>query len=82
MKYSAKDIRFNIYGKILYVTIMGVPEENIIVKNLSKKNKIGKIELLGGEVKVKWNQNEEHLEIGKPESVPNKIALVYKVFLD
>ncbi|MBP1618125.1 MAG: alpha-L-fucosidase [Bacteroidetes bacterium] len=81
IQYTAKDIRFNQNGKILYVTAMGEPEENIAVKNLAKQVKIKKIELLGSKEKVKWNQSDERLEIVKPTVNPNKIALVYKVSL-
>lgn len=84
IKFTAKDIRFNQKGKILYVTLMGTPDENIIVKNLSavdKKNKIAKIELLGSKEKIKWNQDAERLQIDKPVAVPNAIATVFKVYL-
>ena len=82
IKFSAKDIRFNRNGKVLYVTIMGEPTENIMVKNLNKKVQIKKIELLDSKEKVKWSQNEQQLEIIKPDLVPNKIAVVYKVYLE
>lgn len=82
IKFSAKDIRFNRNGKVLYVTIMGEPTENIMVKNLNKQVQIKKIELLDSKEKVKWSQNEQQLEIIKPDLVPNKIAVVYKVYLE
>jgi alpha-L-fucosidase len=81
-KYSAKDIRFNQKGNILYVTLMGVPDENIKIKNLGRsvfKNRISGIELLGSTEKIKWVQNSEWLEIEKPSSIPNNIALVFKI---
>lgn len=83
VKYSAKDIRFNQNGKILYVTLMGVPEENIVVKNLgtaTEASKIKNIELLGSKEKVKWTRNSNGLVIEKPAIAPNQIALVYKVY--
>ncbi|HNW51627.1 MAG TPA: alpha-L-fucosidase [Prolixibacteraceae bacterium] len=82
IKFTAKDIRFNQNGKLLYVTVMGEPTENILVKNLNKQVQIKKIELLGSKEKVKWSQNEQQLEIEKPSSVPNKIAIVYIVTMD
>lgn len=81
VKLTAKDIRFNQKGNILYVSILGEPETNILVKNLNKQVSIKKIALLGSKEKVKWNQNGERLEIEKPDVAPNKIALVYKVVL-
>ena len=79
IKFTANDIRFNQNGKVLYVTVMGEPTGNISVKSLSNQVKIKKIELLGSKEKVKWSQTNEKLEIEKPGSVPNKIAIVYKV---
>jgi alpha-L-fucosidase len=85
IKFTSKDIRFNQNGNILYVTVMGVPEGNILIKNLGASTsleKLNKIELLGSKEKVKWNQDEERLEIEKPNAVPNAIAIVYKVYLN
>ncbi len=81
IKFTAKDIRFNQNGKVLYVTVMGEPDSNTIVKNLSNKVKIKKIEMLGSKNKVNWNQNNKELVIEKPSAIPNKIAIVYKVIL-
>lgn len=85
VKFTAKDIRFNQKGRVIYITIMGELNENIIVKNLNDsngKNKIAKIELLGGKEKIKWSQNADYLRIQKPGAVPNVIATVFKVYLE
>jgi alpha-L-fucosidase len=82
IKFTSRDIRFAQYGKILYATVMGVPGENVIIKNFGSSTllaKIAKVELLGSKEKVKWTQNADRLEIEKPVSMPNEIALVYKV---
>lgn len=79
-KFTSKDIRFNQKGKVLYVSLLGQPEENILIKHLNKNIRIKKIELLGSKENVKWEQTNEHLEIAKPMVNPNKIALVYKVY--
>lgn len=86
-KLTAKDIRFNKNGNVLYVTIMGVPAESVIVKSLGtsaelKHNKIKKIELLGSKEKIKWSQSAGNLKIEKPASIPNEIAAVFKVYLE
>ncbi|HEY6502609.1 MAG TPA: alpha-L-fucosidase [Chitinophagaceae bacterium] len=84
VKFNAKDIRFNKNRNVLYVTVMGVPEENIIVKSLGsskEQSKIAKIELLGSKAELKWNQNVNFLEINKPSSVQDSIAAVFKVTL-
>ncbi|MBO9684277.1 MAG: alpha-L-fucosidase, partial [Flavisolibacter sp.] len=68
IKFSGKDIRFNQKGKILYVTLMGVPNEDITIKSLSTtQNKIRKVELLGSKEKLKWKQNADGLRIEKPK---------------
>ena len=84
-KYTAADIRFNRKGdKVLYVTLLGIPEEDVIVKALGSKTaqntrKIKSVTLLGSEEKVNWNQSKETLSITKPADIPSPEALVYKV---
>jgi alpha-L-fucosidase len=83
IKLTAKDIRFNTKGNILYVTVMGTPAENILIKNLGASRapeKIKKIEMLGSKEKVRWTHDKQALEIIKPTSVPDGIAVVYKVY--
>ena len=81
VKLSARDLRFNQKGRILYVTVMGVPEEDILVKSLAFTEKsISRIELLGSKEAVRWNQSVEGLKITKPGKAPNNIALVYKLY--
>jgi alpha-L-fucosidase len=82
VKYSGKDLRFNQKGNVLYVTTLGVPGANTIVKNLGSSNetrKIVNIELLGSKEKLEWKQSAEQLQITPLASIPNNIALVYKV---
>ena len=84
-KYTAADIRFNKKGdKVLYVTLLGIPEEDIVVKALGSKTaqntrKIKSVSLLGSEETVSWNQSKETLTITKPADIPSPEALVYKV---
>jgi alpha-L-fucosidase len=82
VKYSDKDIRFNQKGNIIYATIMGVPTGDIHIKMLGSKNekvKIRNIEMLGSKEKLSWNQNTDSLEINKPKTIPNEIAVVLKI---
>ncbi len=84
IKFTSKDIRFNQNGNILYVTIMGAPTENIRISNLGSiknKSKIKKIELLGSKEKLTWKISGDYLEISKPQTIPNSIALVFKVYM-
>lgn len=82
--YTEKDIRYNQKGNILYATVMGVPTEDISLKALAEnigKQKIKKIELLGSQEKLSWKINPGSLVIRKPNSIPNNIAVVFKIFL-
>lgn len=84
-KYSAKDIRFNRKGdKVLYVTLLGVPTEDITVKALGSRTaqnsrKIKNVTMLGSSDKVVWAQAQNGLTITCPASVPASEAVVYKV---
>ena len=85
LKYSAADIRFNKKGdKVLYVTLMGIPEEDVVVRALGSKTgqntrKIKSVTLLGSDEKLAWTQTKENLTIAKPADVPSPEALVFKV---
>ena len=82
VKFSAKDIRFNQNGKILYVTTLGIPDADITIKSVSKQKgnpAIKSVKLLGSNEKISWNQNTDGLLIKKPRTSPNNIALVYKI---
>jgi alpha-L-fucosidase len=81
MKFSAMDIRFNQNDKTLYATILGVPTENIRIKSLgkSKEFKITKVELLGSKEKISWKQEADFLIIEPPKTIPNSIAIVFKI---
>src|SRR6185436_18761895 len=84
VKYSGKDLRFNQKGNVLYVTTLGIPDANIMIKNLGTSKETGaitKVEFLGSKEKVKWTRTADQLQIDKTADVPNKIALVYKVYL-
>ena len=82
MKFTAKDIRFNLKGNVLYATLMGVPEEQITINKLGKSvasKSIKRITLLGSNEKLRWKQEADKLIIEKPVKVPNDIALVFKI---
>jgi alpha-L-fucosidase len=81
-KYNGQDIRFNQKGKFLYATTLGVPEGKTIIKSLGKNQKSGiikKVQAMGSNEKMSWKQTGESLIIEKPKSIPNKIAVVFKI---
>lgn len=66
------------------VFVLGTPEENITLKALGKtkgNGKVKRIEVLGSKEKISWKQNADSLVIQKPNSIPNKIAVVFKICL-
>ena len=85
LKYGSADIRFNQKGdKVLYVTVMGVPETDITVRALGaktaqNKRKIKSVTLLGSDEKVAWTQAADQLTIARPGDIPSPEAIVYKV---
>lgn len=82
VKLSANDIRYNQKGNLLYATLLGVPSNNICLKSLGKKgnkSKIKNIEILGSKEKLSWKQYSDSLVIIKPKTIPNDIAIVFKI---
>ncbi|MBN2807489.1 MAG: alpha-L-fucosidase [Prolixibacteraceae bacterium] len=81
--FTEKDIRYNQKGNVLYATVMGQITEDVLLKafaDASGEMKIEKIELLGSDEKLTWNQHDESLVIKKPKLVPNTIAAVFKIY--
>lgn len=83
--FTGKDIRFNQKGNVLYATILGVPEGQIILKSLGKTSPastIRKIEVLGSSEKLSWKQQTDSLVINPIQNIPNKMAVVLKILMD
>ncbi|HJV77706.1 MAG TPA: alpha-L-fucosidase [Paludibacter sp.] len=81
-KLGGKDIRYTQKGNVIYATVLGVPTEDISLKSFGENKgnaKIKKIEMLGSKEKLSWKLNPEDLVIRKPNSIPNKIAVVFKI---
>lgn len=86
VKMTSNDIRFNQKGKVLYVTVLGVPTESVLVKSLGKNSQVFKgrvrgVELLGSKEKLTWKQEQDALVIQKPSEFPTSEAVVFKVLL-
>jgi alpha-L-fucosidase len=81
-KYSEKDIRFNQKDNVLYATLMDAPTTKVCIKSLGKsknKEKIKSIKVLGSKEKLSWKQYPDSLVIEKPKTIPNNIAVVFKI---
>jgi alpha-L-fucosidase len=84
IKFSAKDIRYNQNGKVLYATLLGTPDGTVSLKSLGKTKANGvvkRIEVLGSREKISWKQNTDSLVIEKPKTVPNDMAVVFKIYM-
>jgi alpha-L-fucosidase len=84
IKFSAKDIRYNQNGKVLYATLLGTPEGTVSLKSLGKTKGNGvvkRIEVLGSKEKISWKQNADSLVVQKPNQSPNSTAVVFKIYL-
>ena len=83
--YSAEDIRFNKKGdNVLYVTVLGIPEGDISVKSLGTKagladKKIKSVTMLGSTEKLSWKQNDDALDINRPDMSCITCIPVFKV---
>jgi len=84
-KLTSKDIRFTQKENIIYAIIMSWPEDgNVLIKSLAKgnpnlKNKIARIDLLGGE-KLKFTSDTEGLKLTILEKKKSEMPLVLKIY--
>jgi len=67
MKLGAQDIRFTAKDDALYIYVLGMPEGDITIKSLGLNaelgKKVAKIDLLGSNDRIDWNQNADALTI-------------------
>ncbi len=82
--YTAEDVRFTMKGDILYAILLGIPQNNVQIKSLGTAagllpKPIRQITLLGSSKPVQWSQTTEALMITKPETMPNDVAIVFKI---
>ncbi len=84
-----RDIRFtrNKKGNVVYVIVLGWPEgDSFKVNSLgltasTNPGKIGKVELLGSNEQLSWNQSNQSLTVKKPSEKPCDYAYALKVSL-
>jgi len=85
MAYTAEDIRFTVKDNVLYAICLDFPEDSkVMVKTLAKGSeyfdgKIRKVEMLGSEGKIQWEQTEEGLLVELPAEKPCEYAFALKV---
>jgi alpha-L-fucosidase len=84
--FTADDFRFTTKGDALYAIELGAPTNGVSIKSLGKSAKlldqpIKKIELLGSDEKMEWQQNDAALVISQPKNKTDSIANVFKITL-
>ena len=79
-KLGEKDIRFtrNKTNTVIYAIVLGWPSEPITVKSLglsaaTTPGKIGRVELLGTDVRLDWKQPADALQVQLPKSYRPKV---------
>ncbi|MFI3321551.1 MAG: alpha-L-fucosidase [Rikenellaceae bacterium] len=80
--YTPKDIRYtrDKASKVVYATAMGIPTEDILLREIAKSGKTVKsIELLGSKEKIQWKQAADALTISKPDFSTSHILPVFKI---
>jgi alpha-L-fucosidase len=81
---TAADFRFTSKGNTLYAIELGWPTNAVTIKSLGTAAKlltrpIGKVELLGSNETLDWQQTGDALVIQPPKHEPSDIAIVFKV---
>jgi alpha-L-fucosidase len=82
--FTAEDIRFTKKGDILYAIVLGKPEEALKIVSLGKNaglldKPISKIQLLGSDEELKWEQEQDALIIECPHKIPSNAAIAFKI---
>ncbi len=83
-KFTEKEIRFMVKGKVLYAHVLGWPSESsVMIKSLATKSAyfdgtISTVEILGTG-KVKYERTTEGLKIQLPTKKPNPISFTIKI---
>jgi alpha-L-fucosidase len=81
--FNAKDIRFTKKGEIVYAITLGLPRANTVILSMGSKTGNGiieKIEMVGSNEKIGWQQKEDALIIEPSEEYPSKNAVAYRIY--
>ncbi|GAJ00451.1 unnamed protein product, partial [marine sediment metagenome] len=85
MAYTAEDIRFTVKDNVLYAICLDFPEDSkVMVKTMAKGSeyfdgKIRKVEMLGTEGKIQWEQTDKGLQVELPSEKPCEHAFTLKL---
>ena len=81
---TASDVRFTCKKDTLYAFVMGWPQKQAIIPNLSATGpcasaKIERIELLGYKGPLNWTRDDNALRIVLPEQKPCDAAIAFRI---
>jgi alpha-L-fucosidase len=81
---TSDDVRFTRKGETLFAFVMGWPEKQAVIPQLSAKSahapgKIENIELLGRPGKLQWTRDDSALKITLPDSKPCEHAVAFRI---
>jgi alpha-L-fucosidase len=84
--YSPQDIRFTTKDDDLYAFVLAPPTEDIFIKTLGTggplSGEIKTITLLGSNETLHWMRSPEGLTIRKPETLPGKYVVAFRITLE
>jgi alpha-L-fucosidase len=81
---TAEDVRFTARNSTVYAFVMGWPEKAVVINALGigspqSPGKIRKVELLGGNGDVKWQQDDSGLRVEMPTEKISDVGITLKV---
>lgn len=89
LNYSSEDVRYTTSGETIYGILMGNPAEgeNILLESFAKNRlpyeiSIADVTILGTDLKVDWNYQDDGLSVTVPNSLPEAMALALKIVTD
>ncbi|MEH0152693.1 alpha-L-fucosidase [Limibacter armeniacum] len=83
LAYTSKDIRYTRTKdeKVVFGIVLDRPQGKLLLKSVSKKDKVKEVFLLGYGGSLKWEQTKNGLEIEMPEEVAEAFAYTFKLSL-
>jgi hypothetical protein len=83
--FTQEDIRFTTKDGNLYAFVLAPPTKDIVIKALAAggllKNELESIALLGSSETVKWSRSPDGLAIKRPETLPCKHVIGFRITL-
>ena len=83
--FTQEDIRFTTKDGILYAFVLAPPTKDITIKTLATggllDREIKQVSLLGSNEEIHWTRSPTGLMIQRPESLPGKYAVGFRITL-